>query len=76
MVLAEVKPGEIADTAREIVRILINSFTKHGRMRKGFALSIMRLDERTPEHSACRRQVQSARNAINRHCQVELARVS
>jgi AcrR family transcriptional regulator len=41
--LAQIKGGGIADTVREIVRILINSFTRHGRMRKSFALSIMRL---------------------------------
>lgn len=41
--LAQVERGEIAETVREIVRILINSFTRHGRMRKRFALSIMRL---------------------------------
>ena len=38
--LAGLKPGESADTVREIVRVLINSFTRHGRMRKRFALSI------------------------------------
>lgn len=41
--LAQIRRGGIADTVREIVRILINSFTRHGRMRKSFALSIMRL---------------------------------
>jgi AcrR family transcriptional regulator len=41
--LAQVNSGEIANTVRAIVRILINSFTRHGRMRKRFALSIMRL---------------------------------
>jgi AcrR family transcriptional regulator len=41
--LAQINSGEIADTVRAIVRILINSFTRHGRMRKRFALSIMRL---------------------------------
>jgi AcrR family transcriptional regulator len=41
--LARLKPGRTEDTVREVVRILINSFTRHGRMRKGFALSIMRL---------------------------------
>jgi AcrR family transcriptional regulator len=41
--LAELKSSDVAETVREIVRILINSFTRHGRMRKRFALSITRL---------------------------------
>jgi AcrR family transcriptional regulator len=41
--LARVERGDIAATVREIVRILINSFARHGRVRKRFALSIMRL---------------------------------
>jgi AcrR family transcriptional regulator len=41
--LAQVASGEVVDTVREIVRILINSFRRHGRVRKRFALSIMRL---------------------------------
>lgn len=41
--LAEIKPGGIAETVRQIVRILINSFARHGRVRKRFAISITRL---------------------------------
>ena len=41
--LAQVSRGEVAGTVREIVRILVNSFTRHGRMRNRFALSITRL---------------------------------
>jgi AcrR family transcriptional regulator len=41
--LAHLKPGAIADTVREIVRILVDSFTSHGRMRKRFAVAITRL---------------------------------
>src|ERR1700751_1586856 len=37
--LARVERGDIAATVREIVRILINSFARHGRVRKRFALS-------------------------------------
>lgn len=41
--LAQIKSGAMVDTVREIVRILIDSFTRHGRMRRRFALSIMRV---------------------------------
>ena len=41
--LAQIERGEIEETVSRIVRILINSFTHHGRMRKRFALSILGL---------------------------------
>jgi AcrR family transcriptional regulator len=41
--LAEIEPGGVAETVREIVRILIGSFARHGRARKRFAISITRL---------------------------------
>ncbi len=41
--LAEIDRSEIKDTIRAIVRILIESFTSHGRMRKRFSVSMMRL---------------------------------
>jgi AcrR family transcriptional regulator len=41
--LAEIEPGGIAGTVRQIVRILISSFARHGRVRKRFAISITRL---------------------------------
>ena len=41
--LTELEPGGIVETVREIVRILINSFARHGRARKRFAISITRL---------------------------------
>lgn len=41
--LAQLERGGIEETVRKIVGILINSFTQHGRMRKRFALSIIRL---------------------------------
>jgi AcrR family transcriptional regulator len=41
--LAQINSAEIAETVREIVHILIGSFTRHGRMRKRFALAIMRV---------------------------------
>jgi AcrR family transcriptional regulator len=41
--LAEIEPSGITETVRQIVRILINSFARHGRVRKRFAISITRL---------------------------------
>ena len=41
--LAESERGGIAETVREIVRVLINSFARHGRVRNRFAISITRL---------------------------------
>ncbi|AQS63889.1 Nucleoid occlusion factor SlmA [Rhizobium rhizogenes] len=41
--LGRVAPGAPAETVRQVVRILIESFTRHSRMRKSFTLIIMRL---------------------------------
>jgi AcrR family transcriptional regulator len=41
--LAEIERGGIAETVREIARVLINSFARHGRVRNRFAISITRL---------------------------------
>jgi AcrR family transcriptional regulator len=41
--LAKIEPGGITETVREIVRILINSFARHRRVRKRFAISITQL---------------------------------
>jgi len=41
--LAQIEPGAIAETVREIVRILIGSFARRGRVRKRFAISMTRL---------------------------------
>lgn len=60
--LAQINPGEIADTVRAIVRILINSFTRHGRMRKRFAFSIMRLAMARDANTAGSRHRQHTRS--------------
>ena len=41
--LAEIERAEIAETVRQIVRMLINSFARHRRVRKRFAISITQL---------------------------------